>query len=214
MSGRLGFRLLYVKAFEGVGMSEKVWYLYQNNQQVGPFDSQQVTQLFTTHMIAKDGYIFKVGWKDWRPIEEGYEALGLTQIIDSNMPPAAPEAKAASERRREGAPRAGISGRVVIHNNGQLTIGQGVNISVGGIFVETSQPLFTVGERLKLSVRCEGMEKAFNVEATVVRYNTDARFPVGYGLRFENIEQKTAEAIQKLVDEANGKGDRGRFAAR
>ncbi len=193
-------------------MSEKVWYLYQNNQQVGPFDSQQVTQLFTNNMIAKDGYIFKVGWKDWRPIEEGYEALGLTQVSDPV--PATPEAKAQSDRRREGAPRASISGRVVVHNNGQLTIGQGVNISIGGIFVETSQPLFTVGEKLKLSVRCDGMEKAFNAEASVIRYNTDNRYPIGYGLKFEQIDQRAIEGIQRLVDEANRRGDRGRSAAR
>jgi hypothetical protein len=193
-------------------MSEKVWYLYQNNQQVGPFDSQQVTQLFVTNMIAKDGYIFKVGWKDWRPMEEGYEALGISPTASGV--PATPDTKAQVERRRESAPRASISGRVVVHNNGQLTIGQGVNISAGGIFVETSQPLFTVGERLKLSVRCDGMEKAFNAEASVIRYNSDTRYPVGYGLKFEQIDQRAVESIQKLVDEANRRGDRGRFAAR
>ena len=58
-------------------MSEQVWYLYQNGQQVGPFDTEQVTQLFINKMISHDGYIFKVGWKDWRPLEDGFEELGL-----------------------------------------------------------------------------------------------------------------------------------------
>ncbi|MFY7927507.1 MAG: PilZ domain-containing protein [Oligoflexus sp.] len=193
-------------------MSEQVWYLYQNGQQTGPFDTQQVSQIFHSNMIAKDGYIFKVGWKDWRPVEEGYEALGLINPDKKTMTPE--EEQAHIERRLKAAPRATISGRVVVHNNGQLTIGQGVNISVDGIFVETSQQLFTVGENLKLSVRAQGMPQAFNAEAVVIRVNDDKRFPVGYGLRFSKIDSRSKESIKRLVNEANNRGDSGRFAAK
>ncbi|WP_141735876.1 PilZ domain-containing protein [Oligoflexus tunisiensis] len=191
-------------------MSEQVWYLYQNGQQVGPFETQQVSQLFLNNMIAKDGYIFKVGWKDWRPIEEGYEALGIPNP-NGSAPLTQEEYKKQVEKRLEGAPRATINGRVVVHNNGQLTIGQGVNISVGGIFVETGDQIFTIGESLKLSVRCDGLPKAFNAEASVIRFNTDTRFPVGYGLKFTKIEPVAQTSIQQLVDDANRRGDRGRF---
>ncbi len=193
-------------------MSEQVWYLYQNGQQVGPFETQQVSQLFLNNMIAKDGYIFKVGWKDWRPIEEGYEALGIPNPnAQAQEPVSQEEYKKQAEKRLEGAPRASINGRVVVHNNGQLTIGQGVNISVGGVFVETSDQIFTIGEALKLSVRCDGLPKAFNAEAAVIRYSIDSRFPVGYGLRFTKIESSAQASIQQLVDDANRRGDRGRF---
>lgn len=187
-------------------MSDQVWYLYQNGQQVGPFDTQQVSQLFINNMIAEDGYIFKVGWKDWRPIEEGYEALGLER------PEGVDASASAVERRRANAPRASISGRVVVHNNGQLTIGQGVNISATGVFVETTDQLFTVGEQLKLSVRCDGLSKAFNAEALVIRYNTDQRYPLGYGLQFTQIDERCREDIQRLVESLNKKGDRGQLA--
>ena len=188
-------------------MSEKVWYIFQNNQQAGPFDAQQISQLFASNMIAKDSYLFKVGWKDWRPIEEGYEILGLAPVTNSNSL-GTQDSLSQLEHRRNAAPRASISGRVVVHSSGRLSIGQGVNISIGGIFVETSQPLFTVGERLKISVRCEGMDKAFNAEATVIRFNNDSKYPIGYGLKFEQIEQNALEKIQMLVNEANRQGDR------
>lgn len=186
-------------------MSDQVWYLYQNGQQVGPFDTQQVSQLFVNSMIAEDGYIFKVGWKDWRPIEEGYEALGLERpdgvdVSDSTV-----------ERRRANAPRATLSGRVVVHNNGQISIGHGVNISATGIFVETNDQIFTIGEQLKLSVRCDGLNKAFNAEATVIRFNSDQRFPVGYGLQFTSIEDKNRNDIQQLVESLNSQGNLGQF---
>lgn len=187
-------------------MSDQIWYLYQNGQQVGPFDTQQVSQLFVNNMIAEDGYIFKVGWKDWRPIEEGYEALGLER------PDGVDTSSTAVERRRANAPRATVNGRVVVHNNGQLTIGQGVNISATGLFVETTDQLFTVGEQLKLSVRCDGLSKAFNAEALVVRFNTDKRFPLGYGMQFTQIDDANREEIQNLVEQLNKKGDRGQLA--
>ncbi len=193
-------------------MSEQIWYLYQNGQQVGPFETAQVTQLYVNNMIAKDGYIFKVGWKDWRPVEDGYEALGLPNPNQAQA--MNPAYQAELEKRREVAPRASITGRVVVHNNGQLSVGHGVNISVGGIFVETNDQMFTVGESLRLSVRCEGLDKPFNAEAEVIRFNSDKRFAQGYGLRFIKIDADVQRSIQALVDAANNAGDRGRFAMR
>jgi hypothetical protein len=155
-------------------------------------------------MIAQDAYLFKVGWKDWRPIEETYDELGV-----DGLPPA-PEK---GSERRDAAPRATINGRVVVHNNGQLVIGAGVNISSTGIFVETRDQLFTVGEKLKLSVRAETFSKPFNVVAQVVRYNSDPRFPVGYGLKFEDLDDAIGREIQAAVD-AQNKRTGGQKAAR
>ncbi|MBF0440659.1 MAG: PilZ domain-containing protein [Oligoflexales bacterium] len=178
---------------------EQVWYLYQNEKQIGPFDTQQVLQLITNKMISQDSYIFKVGWKDWRPIEEGYEELGVDPAI------AKPIDQVSLQKKRDKAPRASISGRVVVHNNNQLAIGKGVNISATGIFIETAENLFTVGEHLKLSVRCDGINKAFNAIAKVIRFNTDDRYPIGYGLSFENLEEEIKSEISNLVGKQENK---------
>lgn len=170
-------------------MNEQNWYVYQQGQQLGPFANTQITQMIASNMIAQDAYLFKVGWKDWRPIEETYEELGLPK----------PQSAVVSPERRAAAPRASIQGRVIVHNNGQLVIGAGVNISSTGIFVETSDQLFTVGERLKLSVRVEGLVKAFNVVAQVMRFNSDPRYAIGFGLKFESLDGGIASEIEKLV---------------
>ncbi len=179
-------------------MTDQLWYVYQGGQQIGPFETAQVTQMLHSKMIAQDAYLFKVGWKDWRPLEDSYEELGLPN-------PGAP----ASNSRRMGAPRASILGRVIVHNNGQLVIGQGVNISATGMFVETTDQLFTVGEKLKLSVRCDGVARPFNAVAMVIRYNSDPRFPVGYGLQFEGLDSRLQTEIQDLVNrQGKGAGDK------
>jgi hypothetical protein len=176
-------------------MNEQIWYVYQNQQQLGPFTGLQVKQMIDHKMMAQDAYLFKVGWKDWRPIEETYEELGMP------APAGAPAANLSE--RRDAAPRAAVNGRVVVHNNGQLVIGAGVNISSTGIFVETNDQIFTVGEKLKLSVRAEGFAKPFNAVAQVVRFNSDPRFPIGYGLRFEDLDEGVARDIQRTVDVQN-----------
>lgn len=174
-------------------MNEQLWYLYHNKQQVGPFDSQQLLQLHTSKMIAQDAYVFKIGWKDWRPIEECHEELGF-----GPSHPVSIDLEALAVRRAN-APRASVSGRVVVHNNGQIAIGQGVNISASGLFVETTDQIFTIGSQLKLSVRCHGLARAFNAVAEVIRYNADARYPIGYGLRFEVIDEAIRRDIERLV---------------
>ncbi|MBM4253329.1 MAG: DUF4339 domain-containing protein [Deltaproteobacteria bacterium] len=180
-------------------MSEQIWYVYQNGQQLGPFAVLQLKQMIDSKMIPQDAYLFKVGWKDWRPIEETHAELGLTAAA---MPDSQAVLKTIAERR-DAAPRATISGRVVVHNNSQMVIGSGVNISATGMFVETTDQIFAVGERLKLSVRVEGFARPFNVLAQVVRYNGDPKFPVGYGLRFDEIDQSVAAEIQAAIDRQN-----------
>jgi hypothetical protein len=175
-------------------MSDQVWYVYQSGQQLGPFAAMQIRQMIDSKMIPQDAYLFKVGWKDWRPIEETFEDLGVAGATRTTK---------SSDERRSTAPRATIAGRVIVHNDGQLIIGSGVNISSSGIFVETRDQMFNVGERLKLSVRVDGFSRAFNAIAQVVRFNSDPRFPVGYGLRFEGLEAEIAREIQSAVDRAN-----------
>jgi hypothetical protein len=173
-------------------MSEQIWYVFQQGQQMGPFSSEQMQQLVSNKIIAQDAYLFKVGWKDWRPVEETHQELGLGS------------AKPAEAARVQGAPRASIKGRVMVHNNGQLQVGGGVNISSTGIFVETPEQVFTVGERLKLSVKCDGLAKPFNVMAQVIRFNSDPRWPVGYGLKFEDLAPSVKMEIQAIIDGQNG----------
>ncbi len=173
-------------------MSELFWYIYQQKQQMGPFAQDQIVQLFHNKMIAQDAYLFKVGWKDWLPLEACFGHLEISSPkTKSNMSP---------DDRIKSAPRATISGRVIVHNNGQLVIGKGINISATGIFIETTEKLFATGELLKLSVKVDGLEAAFNVEAEVIRFNSNPKFPLGYGIRFINLPVEMGKKIENLVN--------------
>jgi hypothetical protein len=71
------------------------------------------------------------------------------------------------------------------------------------IFVETTDQIFTVGERLKLTVKCDGIMKPFNVAAQVIRYNSDPRMAIGYGLMFESLDPLIREEIKEIVAAQN-----------
>lgn len=177
-------------------MEDAIWYVYHDGQQLGPFPAAQVRDLHHKKMIAQSAFVFKVGWPDWRPLQDTAAELGIEGITTAAD-------GAEGESKRLGAPRVGIQGRVVIHNNGHLAIGTGVNISISGIFIETRDALFAVGERLKLSVRCEGIDKPFNAVAKVIRFNNDSRYATGYGLQFEEIDPAIVARIRSLIDDYN-----------
>ena len=177
-------------------MSEKVWFIYFNGEQTGPFSVETIVQKMEQKEVVRDAFLFRGGWKDWRPFGDCIEELGLL----TPPPPPVPRAPAAAPVRP---PRATIKGQIIVHNNGQMIIGAGVNISSTGIFVETKDQIFGVGEILRLTCRVDGFQKPFNAKAEVMRFNATSGAPSGYGLRFTKIEDAVKQQIETLV---TGKG--------
>lgn len=173
-------------------MQQDSWYIYQNSQQAGPFPKDKVVEMLDSNMIAQNAFLFKGGWKDWRPLNDCVEELKGSGAVD--LPPVPAESE--DDKRP---PRATISGQIIVHNNGELVIGTGVNISSSGIFVETNDSIFKVGEVLKLTCRVNGVSKPFNTEAEVVWSNTNPERAMGYGLCFTNIDEQVASEIDQLI---------------
>ncbi len=171
---------------------QNIWYVYQASQQLGPFGKDQVKQMVLTKMIAQDAFIFKAGWKDWRPLEDCFEDIG----IPFNM-------RHETRNRRSAAPRFNVAGKIIVHNNGQLIIGKGVNISRSGVFIETKDQLFTLGEVLKLTIKCDGFSKSFHADAQVIRFNSDPKYPLGYGMKFESIDPHIIQEIDRIIQKKN-----------
>ena len=172
-------------------MTEKVWFIYINGESTGPFSQNTVIEILAQTDVAHTGFLFRVGWKEWRPYTDCLEELGVSCDI---MPPPPPMP---SNLTRP--PRATIKGQIVVHNNGQLIIGAGVNISSTGIFVETKDSIFNVGEVLKLTCRVDGFLKPFNANAEVMRFNNSPKSPSGYGLKFIKLDEVVKQQIESLI---------------
>lgn len=186
-------------------MNELIWYIFQNGKQIGPFENNQLNQMIVNGMVNEDAYLFKAGWKEWRPIEDVSDELKMISQPPgtSGALPKKPEESEKLADRRNQAPRATIKGQIIVHNGGNLALGQGANISTTGIFIETKENLFYVGEKLSITVRCEGIGKPFNALAEVVRHNADEQYGTGYGLRFYELREDHKQRIEDLVEKAN-----------
>lgn len=185
-------------------MSELVWYIFQNGKQIGPFDDSQLSQMMVNSMVNDDAYLFKAGWKEWRPIEDvGDELAG---IVGTGVTPPTPKLAVddkALEQRKKQAPRATIRGEVLAHNGNHLTVAQGANISASGIFLDTKDTAFEAGETLTLTIRCSGIGKPFNAHAKVIRHSDNPKYGIGYGLQFLDLREDYKLRIEQLVDETN-----------
>ncbi len=169
-------------------MAELNWFVYQGGVQIGPFSIVTLKEKLEKKEVTLEGFLFKTGWKDWRPVGDCLQEIGSA----TNMVPPPP-----NHALRP--PRATIQGQVIVHNDGQLIIGRGVNISSSGIFIETSEMIFKVGEVLKLTCRVDGFYKSFNAQAEVIRFNSDPSSPIGYGLRFTTIDTTVQNQIDKTL---------------
>jgi hypothetical protein len=157
-------------------MEDKIWYIYQNQKQQGPFAVKEMREQYPA--LQHDTFLFKTGWKEWRPFEECLNELETHQ-----------------ERRK--AVRTTVEGQIIIHDNKQLLNGRAVNISSLGLFVLTPDAVFPVGEKIKLT--CKLKELSFNAVATVIRFTVNKGFPQGYGLRFDNLDPQIANDIERII---------------
>ncbi len=170
-------------------MTQPIWYIYQNEQQLGPFTDAQVVQLHSNKMVAESAYIFKSGWEEWKPIEDGLKLLGVESIENANS-------HEGDERREHR--RASISGRIIVHNRGDVTYADGINISENGLFFETQNEVFKMGEEVKVTIQVREFTRPYNARGVVTRHSSDPEWLIGYGIKFESLDPRLRDEIKLL----------------
>jgi len=66
-------------------------FLYQNNNQTGPFTDEQINQMVLSHQITPNTLAWKEGMKDWAPVSTLVNAPGLATPPPPPPRPAAPK---------------------------------------------------------------------------------------------------------------------------
>ncbi len=170
-------------------MIERDWYTYHDQKQTGPIELSAIQGLYYAHELPDEAFVFRTGWKDWRLVAD---CLNELEVIAGGPPPPPTELKELRKR----APRATVSGKVIIHGRDKLEIGKGVNISPSGIFIETDLDLFKVGELVNITCKLKNFENYFRAKVTIIRIS---KTPRGYGMRFEKLDKKITAEIQNLI---------------
>src|SRR6476469_8432205 len=101
-------------------------------------------------------------------------------------------------------PRVPIKLEVSYRTAGAFLVSYSVNLSKGGIFIETADPV-AIGERVALKIEVPG-GGAMDIEGVVTWTRTQAEdgMPPGMGLRFDRLEERYGEVIDSLVRDFAG----------
>ena len=110
------------------------------------------------------------------------------------------EEETTEERPRRSSPRAGVVLELQYRNAGHLLVSYCTNLSRGGLFVPSPEPL-PAGSTLTLQLAIPGEDEPAELEAEVrwVREFDASEGPAGMGLRFADVDEVLGERIDGIV---------------
>ena len=94
-----------------------------------------------------------------------------------------PQLKPAEQSQRQHK-RLSFSANIQIISEEIIQTGEAKNVSLTGIFVETTENLFSVGQVVQLSISPKGSTEEFKAVASITH---TASSPCGYGMKFSTI---------------------------
>lgn len=103
-------------------------------------------------------------------------------------------------------PRAPLELRVHYRTTGSFLVSYTVNLSRGGLFVETDDPL-PEGSRVTLRLEVPGAEREVETTALVVwvrRETNEIGEPPGMGMRFERADEDWGDLVDQMVSSFAG----------
>ncbi len=124
----------------------RIWYLMQNNQKLGPFTYSELIQFQQHGELYDYQFVWNQNLTDWKRIcdLEEFNRNKIQEIVKSN---GASENSIISQRRF---PRINVELKVIAHNEKQSFSGTCKSISEGGALIEFDSPFILPKERINL----------------------------------------------------------------
>lgn len=166
------------------------WSVFQNNKNFGPYSRSDVLKLILSKQIVAQAKLKRSDWQDFKPVIDCLELISQPQNY---------VAKPKLTERRMAAPRTPVNGIAKASNEQTAIACIASNLSTTGIFLKTGETCFRIGEKIELVAKVDQMSKPFMAKAEVMRFSTNLKFGVGYGLKFVSIENSVIGEIRNLV---------------
>ncbi len=182
-------------------VDQKVWYLYFNETQFGPFSSSEVDENIASGKIDARVFVWRDGMAGWERLEKVSQ---FQKKIKSAAPVVRPaELRSAKKVDKRGTPRKPMLARILLSNDQDVAVAVCRDISIGGMQVLTDQIPGEVGSRIKLNVSPAKDEKGkkaefkpFVAEGTIVRLLEDGR---GFSFRFSRLTDSARRSIETYI---------------
>jgi hypothetical protein len=142
--------------------------------------------------VKESDYVFRAGFENWQLLSQTPQLMDKLKL--AKVPPVPPHQDQGKDKRA--ALRGDINEGVVAHNGAKIASGVLRDISTGGVFLETKQKIFQIGEVIKLIVK-EGKNigKPIYFSCEVVRVDGSK----GYGLKFKDVSEDTFKCIENYM---------------
>ena len=171
------------------GAEQRIWFLYMNNAQYGPFSASEVHMMVEAGRVNENTYLWKKGMTDWvLAAEVGELSLKL------NKPTKAVSARNAEKRQT---PRRPFEAKILLTDGQEVGWALCRDISIGGMQLLMDHVPGDVGAQLKLNVTASADIPAFACDGEIVRVMEDGR---GFSFRFLSLPAKAKAAIEKYIE--------------
>jgi len=177
----------------------KIWFLYFNDAQYGPFSRTEIANLQQAGKITPRVHAWREGMGNWDRIERISELKAPLEKSGK----IAKKAEAPSQVEQRAAPRRPLVAKIILASGDAIRVGMCRDISVGGMQVLMDQLPGPVGTRVKLNVSPAGTAPAgqsiepFVAEGVVVRILEDRR---GFSFRFEKLNDNAKRSIERYLE--------------
>ena len=179
-------------------VDQKIWCLYFNSTQFGPFSSSEIEAMLDSGKIQPRVHVWKDGMSGWERLERLPQFQQFLTTAPAIPAPTPAPSKKKSEQR-EG-PRRPLVAKILLSNDESVVVGVCRDISVGGMQVLTDRIPGEVGSKVKLNVSPpdgeKGKFKPFVAHGRIVRLLEDGR---GFSFRFERITDAAKRAIDAYI---------------
>lgn len=171
---------------------DKVWFLYYNDTQYGPFSQGEIGRFLNVGKIHGKVYVWRGGMDNWKRLSEVSpfsEMVGETRGTIGG---------AKSDQRTT--PRRPLVAKILLANDDSVTLAVCRDISIGGMQVLTDKVPGKVGSKIKLNVSPAGgagRMEPFVAEGLIVRILEDGR---GFSFRFDRLTENARRSIQKYIE--------------
>ena len=196
---------------------EKLWFLYYNDGQFGPFSFEEVNRFLRIGKIHGRVYAWRDGMGEWEKLERLVlfdEAVAESRKVRAALTanrPGGPVVDSTGfvERRatprvkeQRESPRRPLVAKILMadEDSAQVSVAMCRDVSVGGMQVLTDRIPGGIGTKIRLNVSPagEGKERIrpFVAQGVIVRILEDGR---GFSFRFEKLRGDARRAIEDYV---------------
>ena len=168
------------------------WFLFQNENQTGPFSTLELKRLVTSGQVLELAYVWQEKFTEWKLVSE------VPELKEPRAPGVVAPPTPTTSREKRTLPRKPLLAQIYVTNQAELATGICRDISVGGMQLLTDKIPGEVGNSIHLNVtppKDSGL-KPFVAEGVIVRILEDRK---GFAFRFTKISDEAKASIESYI---------------